>query len=314
MVTKETTNQLKGLAIFAVIFSHIGYFLYPGTNFLYPLSVAGGVGVNIFLFLSGFGLTVSRLANPYPLFSFYKKRLLKLFIPLWIVIAIFLLLDFFILQRLYPASEVINSFLGFYPRADLWQNLDSPLWYFSIILFYYLIFPLIFIKKISLISPFLVLLSSLLLINFPLPIDPDVVKLYKLHFLAFPLGMLSGLLTQKLKFKLHLFLKILILVVSTLVFLYTAINSGVGQKPFTEQGISMITTLSAIAIFSLLKFNFRLLSFFGIYSYEIYLFHWPILSRYNLFSGLPPFPVTLLSLILFMILAYILQKIISSLT
>ena len=47
------TNQLKGVAILMVIFSHAGYFLSTDTRFLYPLSVAGGVGVNLFLFLSG---------------------------------------------------------------------------------------------------------------------------------------------------------------------------------------------------------------------------------------------------------------------
>src|SRR3989344_1884092 len=60
-IDQEHTNQLKGLAILMVIFSHIGYFLDSSDKFLYPLSVAGGVGVNIFLLLSGFGLTSSAL-------------------------------------------------------------------------------------------------------------------------------------------------------------------------------------------------------------------------------------------------------------
>src|SRR3989338_9912847 len=81
-MTTTQTNQLKGLAILMVIFSHVGYFLSTDTRFLYPLSVAGGVGVNLFLFLSGFGLTASSLKNKLPVWSFYKKRLSKIFWPM----------------------------------------------------------------------------------------------------------------------------------------------------------------------------------------------------------------------------------------
>lgn len=306
---KEATNQLKGFAILAIIFSHISYSLSANPGFLYPFSILAGVGVNLFLFLSGFGLTLSQLKSPLAPLAFYKRRLLKLFTPLWTVITAFLLIDFFLLQRTYPLLEIIHSFMGFYPRADLWQNLDSPLWYFSVVLFYYLTFPFVFFKKIPLLSPILVLLLSILLLNLPLPVNPDVLKLYTLHFLAFPLGMLFGLVSINLKFKLNLSLKLLILTLAILIFLYTSLNSGIGQSPKIEQNISLITVFSLLIIFSISKINFRLLSVFGIYSYEIYLLHWPILSRFNLFLQLPPFLMTILNLSLILLLGYAVQKI-----
>lgn len=312
--SKTVTNQLKGLAILAVVFSHISFFLYLDPKFLYPYNILAGVGVNLFLLLSGFGLTVSHLTSPLSPIAFYKKRLSRLFIPLWIVIAAVLLIDFFALGRTYPLSEIINGFLGFYPRADVAANIDSPLWYFTIILFYYLIFPLTFTRKIPLLSPILILMFSLFLLNLKLPIDPDVIKLYKLHTLAFPLGMVFGLIIQKFQFKLNPILKIFTLLVAVLVFLYTGVHSGVGEDPKIEQSISLITTLSAVIIFSVSKFDFKLLSLFGIYSYEIYLMHWPILSRFNLFLGLPPFLVVFLNLGLITLLAYVLQKIIEKIT
>ncbi len=308
--SKEVTNQLKGFAVLTIIFSHIGYFLSSDPRFLYPFSILAGVGVNLFLFLSGFGLTLSHLKSSFSPFSFYKKRLLGLFIPLWVVITILLLADNFVLNRTYPILEIIRSFLGFYPRADLFQNLDSPLWYFSVILFLYLIFPLVFIKKVPLLSPILVLSLSLLLLNLPLPVDPDVLNLYKLHFLAFPLGISFALAIQYIKFKLNRILKILIFSLAVPVFLYLSVHSGVGENHNIEQSSSLLTTLSLVVIFSLSRFNFGLFSLFGIYSYEIYLIHWPILSRYNLFLELPPFLMTALNLSLILFLGYTLQKII----
>src|SRR3990167_8339061 len=60
---RESTLALKGFAILAVIFSHIGYFLVADHRFLFPLSTFGGVGVDLFLLLSGFGLTMSALSK-----------------------------------------------------------------------------------------------------------------------------------------------------------------------------------------------------------------------------------------------------------
>lgn len=313
--SKEVTNQLKGFAILAIIFSHIGYFLSSDPKFLYPFSVLAGVGVNLFLFLSGFGLTLSQIKAPLSPIIFYKKRLLKLFIPLWIVITIFLLLDYFVLNKTYPILEIIYSFLGFYPQADLFLNLNSPLWYFSLNLFLYLIFPLTFIKKVPFLSVILVLILSILALKLPLPVHLDVLNLYKLHFLAFPLGIFFGLIQNFIQkqlaqtSKLFSLIKIIILIISVLVFLYTSINSGVGEDLKIEQGISLVTTLSIVTMFTLSKFNFKLFAIFGIYSFEIYLLHWPILSRYNLFLTLPPFLNVTLNLVLIFFLSFGLQRI-----
>jgi len=39
------TQELKGLAILSIVFAHIAYMLVSDSRFLYPLSVAAGVGV-----------------------------------------------------------------------------------------------------------------------------------------------------------------------------------------------------------------------------------------------------------------------------
>jgi peptidoglycan/LPS O-acetylase OafA/YrhL len=320
------TQELKGLAILAIVFSHIGYFLSSDTEFLWPFSVAAGVGVNMFLFLSGFGLTISSLKKPVSIFEFYFKRLKKLFIPLWIIIGIFFLSDYFILQKSYQTTEIWKSFIGLFPVADLFNNLNSPLWYFTLILFYYLIFPLTFFKKIAYLCPILILLVSFYLLktNLPFEINEDVIKLYKTHFAAFPLGILFALLINdqklshiKLKFKeIFLFsnLKYILIAVFTVLFAYLSIHSGVGDTKTIEQTTSLITMFSIIFVFIAKPLEFKLLTIFGIYSYEIYLIHWPILSRYDfLYKYIPAYLATLLYLGLFLGLGYLMQKLLHKL-
>ena len=186
----EATQELKGLAILAIIFSHIGYFLVPGGNFLFPLSIMAGVGVNLFLFLSGYGLTSSSIKNKFTARQFYRRRLMKLFIPLWLTLIIFFLLDYFALNLTYGLSYIGRSFLGFFPRADLYGDVNSPLWYFTLILFYYLLFPLVFILKNHRLSALAVYLATYLIVWLNPSWLNQVMHLYKIHILAFPLGML----------------------------------------------------------------------------------------------------------------------------
>lgn len=318
--TPQLTEELKGLAILAVIFSHIGYFLISDHRFLFPLSTIAGVGVNLFLFLSGMGLTFSSLKQSVPIFTFYLKRLPRLFIPMWVVLGIYLLMDWIFLRRTYPLNITLENFLGFSPRADLFLDVNSPLWYFTMILFYYLLYPLVFHKKIAYLAPLLLLVIPFILFKFDLPVTKDVLNLYKVHFVSFPLGVLFSLIIQdkslgllRFHFK-NIFLRsnlIFILVPLFLgVFAYTSINSGVGLEKEIEQTISLITMFSIIFIFIAKNIKFKLFSIFGKYSYEIYLLHWPLLVRYDVFyQYLPASIATLIYLIEFLFLAYVLQNV-----
>jgi peptidoglycan/LPS O-acetylase OafA/YrhL len=186
------TQELKGFAILAIILSHVGYFLSSDHRFLYPLSILAGVGVNLFLFLSGYGLTFAALRKKISTLEFYKRRLIKLFIPFWMVLAVFLLLDFLFLKIGYSWSYIFRSFAGFFPSADLIKDINSPFWYFSLILFYYLIFPVLFMKKRPWLSAVFVYGIAYLIVQEKFEIFKDVAKLYEVHILAFPLGMIFG--------------------------------------------------------------------------------------------------------------------------
>ena len=306
------TNELKGFAMLAIIFSHTGYFLVSDHRFLYPLSILAGTGVNIFLFLSGFGLTFSALKSSITTIAFYKKRLDKLLVPFWITLAILFLMDAFLLSRSYNLTYITHSFLGFFPSADLFLDIDSPLWYFTVILFYYLVFPLLFIKRFPYFGALLIFILSILILKVDLPINKDVVKLYKLHTMAFPLGMVISYIFYKYSFIENLSkvkLKWILIPILALVSIYTSINSDVGQNPLLEQSISILS-LTCIALITLLKgFKLKFLEIFGLFSYEIYLIHWPILSRYDIFYRfIPASLATCLYLLLFLGVAFILTK------
>lgn len=77
-MSKEHFQYLKGLAILAVMIGHIGNF--SGKTWFTPL---GGIGVAIFLFCSGFGLTKSYQKNG--LKHFWRNKLISVYCPFVIV-------------------------------------------------------------------------------------------------------------------------------------------------------------------------------------------------------------------------------------
>lgn len=62
LIDKKSSKELKGIAVIFVILSHFASYLNVSGLFkvLFPL---GGIGVALFLFLSGYGLTKSTLDN-----------------------------------------------------------------------------------------------------------------------------------------------------------------------------------------------------------------------------------------------------------
>lgn len=320
----EKTIELKGFAILAILFAHIGYQLTSNTKqFLYPFSVFAGVGVDLFLLLSGFGLTVSYFNRPLSILDFYKKRLLPLFTPLWVTLILFLIMDFIALNKTYPFIDLVKNFLGFYPRADINLNINSPLWFITIISFYYLIYPFFIKTNNALTTSLLLIYFSYWVLNQDIKVHQDTLTLYKLHTLSFPSGVvLAGLLTstyfkpilEKIeKIKSIWQLKVIIILILSYIVGYFAIFSGVGKGLYIEQKINIFITLLIFIIFYLKNIKVKMFTIFGIFSFEIYLLHWPLLYRYDLFyKFLPASLATILYLILFLILGNLIQKLLKT--
>lgn len=284
------TTELKGLAILMIVFSHIGYFLVNNNQFMWPLSIMAGIGVNLFLLLSGYGLTASQLRKNLTIKQFYKRRLAKLFVPFWLMLISFLSLDFFILHIVRPDWYVGQAIFGVFLHADLYHDINAPLWYLTFILAYYLIFPFLWSKKRPWLTAGILYLLGYLLIRWNPSFLANVSYLYRVHIIAFPLGVLLAGFITKLKapailnkWSQHWRALFYYLGLAGLlaIFVYANIHSGIGVNPNLEQNMSTIAVLALLGVFILKKINFKLFYWFGLYSYEIYLFHWPIMYRYD---------------------------------
>lgn len=305
------TGELKGFAILAIIFAHIGYFLSTDHNFLFPLSVLAGVGVTMFLILSGYGLSISQMTRPLSIKQFYQRRLKRLFILLWIILTLWFILDAIIIHLYFPPLYIFQSYLGLFPSSNLYMDVDSPLWYFTLILFYYLLFPLVFWKKKPLLAAPLLLLTTFIITQFNFPYFWKTNDLYRVHLWGFPLGVF---LATSLPWTKQLFQRIAgfyldhrwILIVTMLglailVGYISVYNSGVGESLAKEQLMGLIVSFSLIGIFILKRFQVGLFATFGKYSYEIYLVHWPIVYYYDfLYKFLPAVVATLFYLAIFL--------------
>ena len=95
----SVTNELKGLGILTVVFAHFAYMKVTNADFLFPLSIIAGVGVDLFLFMSGYGLSVGMLKRPMKTLDFYKKRVIKIFIPFWVALIIIFAADAIFLKE-----------------------------------------------------------------------------------------------------------------------------------------------------------------------------------------------------------------------
>jgi peptidoglycan/LPS O-acetylase OafA/YrhL len=87
-------------------------------------------------------------------------------------------------------------------------------------------------------------------------------------------------------------------------------SAGFDPGFFIGQTTSLVTMAALIVFFSLKKFDNKFLYIYGVYSYETYLLHWPLMSRYDIFfQYLPAWAATILWVIAFIGIGWLLQKI-----
>jgi peptidoglycan/LPS O-acetylase OafA/YrhL len=237
------------------------------------------------------------------------------------VLGLLFVADFFILTEVYSMSYILKSVFGIFTEANMYSNVDSPLWYFSLILFYYLLFPVFFSKKWPWATAVLLYFSVWGVVQFDPPLFAGVIGLYQVHMIAFPLGVFIAWLvstqkgldvigvckkiyTQHNTFVYPVLVLLLIGLIS-----YFSIHANVGGPSYLEQDTSLLISFAIGLLFLIKKRESKLFSLFGFFSYEIYLFHWPLMYHYDfLYKFFPASVATVLYLVVFIGLAFLLQK------
>lgn len=171
MISKEDTQILKGLAISMVIVEHLGQVLHIGA--LNPL---GPIGVCLFLFISGYGLSCSYKKNGRN--KYFSKRILKVYIPYLASIAIFSIWSYFIGKTL-----TVKAIFGY---AILKELLQGSFWYLQLLFYWYVVFHFL----TFLYDNEKALVTALCVATLVITVYSGFNRLYVWQFASFPAGVM----------------------------------------------------------------------------------------------------------------------------
>lgn len=181
-LNKEHTDILKGYAILGVLVGHVGQ--YSNVNGIeYP----AGVGVSLFLILSGYGLAMSYSKNG--LAHYWTKKIQRV----WIPYVFAQLVDMLILTQKRDIGTIVLDFTFIKPMHPFG-------WYLRYLAVCYIIFFLVFlfIKNIRLLTASIFLCFFIWFLIRSLVIIDATPFLQARQMLAFPCGVLIGLNKNKI--------------------------------------------------------------------------------------------------------------------
>lgn len=237
----------------------------------------GACGVEIFLFLSGIGLYFSFSKRP-DVLSFYKKRFVTILVPYFLIAAPYLIWQNFIYTDrgifwLFKDLFLLTSFTPF----------NRQCWYISMILFCYVIFPVLYyaIKRWGVFGVILLESVTMLLPFIVQVLDPEVFNLYQVGLTRIPSFVLGVYCGEKVKNN-DPVKRFPFIVFGFAVFMYVlghiAKNYGISRTIFFryEKGALMLVFLFVAAWMTeklpIHKLN-KLLIFFSPMTLELYLTH-----------------------------------------
>ena len=266
-ISRNDTNILKGIAILLVMFCHF-WALYGG-KFNRLATPLGGIGVSLFLMLSGYGLRISW--RKHGISYWWRKRIIAVLIPYVIsrIIAYWLWNPLNIKSFLYDITLLQPGYMhGWYMQYLLW-------WYVA---FY-------FSSRIA--SDKSRFLYGLLAI-FSLFLFLTTVSLKAEQSISFLAGVVLAdcLSIDKLK-QMNYKIIILLFIISFVFLLIKQINYIRNSPPLLFKFVELIIKISSGGgiCLAVLKFNIlgpiflKALKWIGLISYELYLIHGYILVR-----------------------------------
>ena len=253
-LTLEDTTFYKGLAILMIVlhnflhllspyigeneqnfsFSRVNKYLqviYDQPEFIFQatLSFLGHYGVQMFLFLSAYGLTIKYLNSEIIYFNYLKNRILKIYPAFLFSIVIWLIYMGimhggipYIMKTILSNGEALLyklTFVANFIPGQLYE-INGPWWFVSLIVQFYIVFPymLLMFRKFGAISLIFLSLISLIItsylqphVGFPLP------GTILTHIPELSIGIF---LAQKNRFTINYFTILLIVIIFLLSNLY----------------------------------------------------------------------------------------------
>lgn len=310
-LSNKSTKSLKGLLALLILFHHISQKITTGENFS-NFEYMGRYIVALFFFLSGYGLYFQYSNNATYMENFLKKRLVRIFIPFFIFIVIYVI---------YRATlgEVVNVdfFLSFWKDHS---NIIYNGWFINSIIVLYVIFYVSFMNKDSKISEYKLVFLTLVYIFW---------KAYQDHgdweyvsIMAFLLGvfwMKNRVSIDKLLEKNYFIFLVSFSILMYVFHYYEDImkNIGITNKYVYYGIVGNLCTMVFVVYFLLLtnKLNFsnKYLDFLGDISFEIYMIHGLVmhyLGKFFVSSGVNDVLYTIVVLFVSIVFAYYIKKLI----
>lgn len=309
-------GELMGAAILFIILFHVPL---ARNDMFFGLRRCGNIGVDMFLFLSGVGLWYSWVKHPSVKY-FYRRRLLRIF-PTWLVIS-----SLFYLQRFnFETGDYVDLFLDITINWGFWLNDELTFWYMPAIMMLYLWAPLymMLIQKHPVFRWLPVLMVCwCCIVQWVVPIHQAVghIEIFWSRVPIFFIGINAGELVRK-DTRIEPAGRWLVLIT----FLMTATTCiwleqmRHGRFPlFAERMIYIPLTISLILLLDDLfrkmpKWLNHAFFFLGGVSLEIYLIHNHFVMQYLIPFRLGYWPTVLLTIVLTLPLAWLLQQIIKRL-
>jgi peptidoglycan/LPS O-acetylase OafA/YrhL len=282
----------KGFAILSIVVFH--YFQPFTSGLLSKAIMVGGTGVHLFFILSGFGLGLS--STKMSTIAFYKKRFIKILVPYYLIIIVICITNIFL--PLYERNNLyaIGGRLIFYDIFDknIIGSYGYHFWFISTIVQFYILFPLIIKIKNKTTSNRFLLFSLLISLTYWLFAaifysSQEIVNnsVFLQYLWEFNLGIVLAdrFLTNGEKFwnkNEALIVPIAILGIGLMAFL--SLKGGIVGQIFNDVPASIgyvaIVILAYRITFKISMFSY-IISYVGIISYELYLFHMFIYALLN---------------------------------